>query len=178
MLGMVEKPDSPEVVTIQDVNRRCSVTSLYMICRHYGMDVSYDMLCEIVKPTNVGVSMLKLKEVAESLDFSVKVVSVSPRDIVSLQIPVIVFVEPKDPKTALGHYMVVVPVESRGGFWVFDPPRQKRWVSKEEIEKADVRRVAVLWLHPKHAVATRPSMVAPISTRPSLSQATTRSAIR
>jgi ABC-type bacteriocin/lantibiotic exporter with double-glycine peptidase domain len=136
-------------MTTGEYQRLCAVNCLYFLNRLHGIRGTYDDVKTALQPGDVGVSMAHLAEVIEAYGYSVTPRKLTPREMFEISDVMIVLSSPAKGPHAVGHYGIVVPVRSKQGYWVFDPPRNKLWVTKEQMEKMeDDQRMPVLCLKP------------------------------
>ena len=87
---------------MQNAERVCSVQCLYFVSQYSDIDVTYQELLDLLKPTSVGVSMLTLKEVAQGVGFEVKAAEVRIQDIATLPDTMIAYDKPQESKGDVG----------------------------------------------------------------------------
>jgi ABC-type bacteriocin/lantibiotic exporter with double-glycine peptidase domain len=135
------------------INRLCGVNCLYLICKYYNVNINYSDLMNVLSPSDQGSSMLMLKKTAENLGFETRAIEISALNIIQFKNPLIALAQKKDKEGLQGHFLVVVPVSSKQGFWVFDPPNKVRWEEVKDADKAaKERRLKLLLLRPKKFV--------------------------
>jgi hypothetical protein len=142
-------------MTLNQLRTRCGVNCLYVISKYYNIDISYEELRLLLNPTQLGISMLTLKEVAEGLGYEVKALELSAKDIMRFSDLMIALFVPQDKQNIIGHYTVLIPMASKGGVWILDPPHRKIWVDQQSLENSDISPLPVLLLRPK--IITHPS---------------------
>jgi len=137
-------------VPARDARKVCGVNCLYLLAKYYHLNVTYEDLHAVLAPDDLGSSMLSLRVVAEQLGFETRAIEVDGRDILKFSSPMIVravYAGQESPQ--LGHWVVVLPVASRGGVWVFDPPKKPTWRPVADTEPTVGKRAQVLLLSPE-----------------------------
>jgi len=145
--------ESQELLNSQDLSmaesrRRCGITCLYFFVKYYGLDLSYDQLLSMLQPTDFGVSMLAIKEVAEGIGFETKAVQLSLQDVLKFGDPFIVYIPPNSVRNVVGHFVVFVPKPEKKGHWIIDVPRKARWIEPLNIPVDEQQVIDVLLLRP------------------------------
>lgn len=141
-----------------EMRKLCGANCLYIISRHYGMEISYEGMCSLLSPSDLGVSMLQLKEAAEQLGYRTKALEIDPKDILLFSKPLIGrAIDTRSKNRTYGHFLVIVPDSSKGGCWVFDPSspdKNAKFSPTLEPEGKAAERVQILLLEPTPAKTT------------------------
>ena len=145
--GLFEKSPGQGMTTRQ-MDLLCAVNCLYLVNRHYNVNMPYSDLLFALNPTNIGVSMSKLKEVAEQIGYNVEAFQISSREIVQHHDPMIALLFKDGYESKIGHFVVLIPISERNGFWLVDAlaKNPKTWITQEELKD---RRIHVLLLKPQ-----------------------------
>lgn len=132
-----------------ELRMRCGVNCLYLITRRYKIDITYNELLALLEPSHVGVSMLILRDVAEQLGLETMAIELQPQYILRFRNPMIALLMSKNGAPPRGHFVIVVPMAKKGGFWMLDPPHKKKWITKEQLIQEGVQNIPVLIFRPK-----------------------------
>jgi len=143
--------EAPRGITAMEFHRLCAVNCLHFVNRLHGVRARYADIKAALQPGQIGVSLRRLAEVAEALGYGVMARKLSRTEMFAVTVPMIALASPAGAPDAVGHFGVIVPVPSRNGYWVFDPPRKRMWVSRDQMAEQDGRRVAALLLVPPGA---------------------------
>ena len=139
--------DSPPMTAVE-FRRLCAVNCLYFVKRLCGVSSTYEDIRTVLEPGSTGVSMQRLAETARAYGYGVTPAKLSRREMVKSGSLLIALGVPDNGPRTVGHFYVVVPIPSRNGYWVFDPPRKRTWVSLDQMKKDDNRRGPTLSLKP------------------------------
>lgn len=119
----------------QHDSMQCGAACLFMICRYYGLRISFDEVDALCVPTKEGMSMLGLKESAQSLGFECSAFKASLAILGQLQLPCLLHWNQK-------HFVVLYGLDKNGKkFKVADPGKglisytrnefEEHWISSE-----------------------------------------------
>ena len=112
----------------QHDSMQCGAACLFMVCRHYGMNISLDEIDALCVPTKEGMSMLGLKESAQRLGFECSALKAPPDIFSQLQLPCLLHWEQK-------HFVVLYELGKKSKkFKVADPGKGLISYSKKEFE--------------------------------------------
>lgn len=141
---------------------RCGVNALYLICRYHKFDLSYEDIVSLLPTTDLGVSMLSLKEAAEEIGFDVRALDIDPVAMTTFHSPLIVRGTFRNSKDGRGHFVVVLPDTSsdKPACWIFDPAKPWDKATRHEIKKPDSsanETIQVLVLQPRKKGSQPPS---------------------
>ncbi len=160
-LVCVAGPAPAKSMSRAQLRQLCAANCLYLICRHHDVPMPYDDLKLLLAPSDLGVSMLHLKQTAEQLGFETRALKIGPRDLLLFRGPMIVRGVQHGGEGPFGHFIVMVPDASRQGCWIFDPPQASRWAEIHEPGPDDPEidaQIEVLLLRPRRrAPGTEPS---------------------
>ncbi len=133
-------------MTTVEFQRLCAVNCLYFMNRLHGIHSTYEDVKAALQPGKTGVSMAHLAEVAKAFGYSVTPIQLSRTEMFDVADAMIVLAFPDGGSQTIGHFGVVVPVQSQNGYWLFEPPRKSMWVSRDQMKEEDHQRVPVLRL--------------------------------
>lgn len=133
--------------TLDQVRLLCGVNCLYLVNEYYGIHCPYGDLQRLLAPSDLGVSLERLKVVAESLGYQAEAYTVSVESLCYVREPMIILAR-NDRNDPYGHFLVVGPGAEGQSFWLYDPPYRKREVRRAELARGDIKETAALFLRP------------------------------
>lgn len=113
---------------------QCGVSCLQMICKYYGQSYSFEELEKICVPTIEGVSLLGIKDAAETLGFSTACCQMSLKALKRTPFPCILHWNQN-------HFVVLYKYD-RGKFYIADPGIGRMEYNEKEFTK--------YWIFNKH----------------------------
>lgn len=114
-------------IVLQRDTIQCGVSCLQMICKYHGQSYSFEELEKICVPTIEGVSLLGIKDAAETLGFSTACCQMSLRALKRTPFPCILHWNQ--------NHFVVLYKYSRGKFYIADPGIGKMEYDEKEFVK-------------------------------------------
>lgn len=112
----------------QHDSMQCGAACLFMVCHYYGMSISLDEIDALCVPTKEGMSMLGLKESAQSLGFKCSALKAPLAIFNQLQLPCLLH-------WGQNHFVVLYELGKNGKkFKVADPGKGVISYSKKEFE--------------------------------------------
>lgn len=114
-------------IVLQRDTIQCGVSCLQMICKYHGQSYSFEELEKICVPTIEGVSLLGIKDAAETLGFSTACCQMSLRALKRTPLPCILHWNQ--------NHFVVLYKYSRGKFYIADPGIGKIEYNEKEFVK-------------------------------------------
>lgn len=114
-------------IVLQRDTIQCGVSCLQMICKYHGQSYSFEELEKICVPTIEGVSLLGIKDAAETLGFSTACCQMSLRALKRTPFPCILHWNQ--------NHFVVLYKYSRGKFYIADPGIGKIEYNEKEFVK-------------------------------------------
>ncbi len=115
-----------EGITLQDQKNSCGPAALKMVLDHHGLFVSLLQIEQKLKRSRDGVSLLALKESAESLGLSANGWKLGFEDLRIAGLPAIVYVEDS-------HFLVVDSIDEEGYVFVRDPAAGKMKIPRKRL---------------------------------------------
>lgn len=114
-------------IVLQRDTIQCGVSCLQMICKYHGQSYSFEELEKICVPTIEGVSLLGIKDAAETLGFSTACCQMSLKALKRTPFPCILHWNQ--------NHFVVLYKYSRGKFYIADPGIGKIEYNEKEFVK-------------------------------------------
>lgn len=105
----------------------CGITSLSMIFSYYGYEGALNELRSDVHGSRYGVSMLSLKKIGETYNFTVNALKVSLTHIETINEPLILFWEHN-------HFLILEKIKGNQ-YYIVDPSLGKYTLTKDDIEE-------------------------------------------
>lgn len=107
---------------------QCGAACLFMVCRHYGMRISFNEIDNLCVPTKEGMSMLGIKESAQRLGFECSALKAPLAILSKIQLPCLLHWDQK-------HFVVLYGLDKKGKtFKIADPGKGLISYSKKEFE--------------------------------------------
>ena len=107
---------------------QCGAACLFMVCRHYGMRISFNEIDNLCVPTKEGMSMLGIKESAQRLGFECSALKAPLAIRSKIQLPYLLHWDQK-------HFVVLYGLDKKGKtFKIADPGKGLISYSKKEFE--------------------------------------------
>lgn len=112
----------------QHDSMQCGAACLFMVCRHYGMRISFNEIDNLCVPTKEGMSMLGLKESAQRLGFECSALKAPLAILGQIQLPCLLHWDQN-------HFVVLYGLDKKGKtFKIADPGKGLISYSKKEFE--------------------------------------------
>ena len=112
----------------QHDSMQCSTACLFMICHHYGLNISLDEIDALCMPTKEGMSMLGLKESAKKLGLKCSALKAPLAILSQLQLPCLLHWNQN-------HFVVLYELGKKGKkFKIADPGKGLISYSRKEFE--------------------------------------------
>ena len=129
-------------VVIQDGEKNCGVACLLSIIRHYGGDISQEILREYTNTSKDGVSALSLINCAKSIGFDAVGVHGEIDDIDRSKLPVIAHIMVNK---NIKHFIVIYEMnDSKDKIIIMDPSIGKKVISFSELSLLSTRNFIYL----------------------------------
>lgn len=108
---------------------QCGAACLLMVCRHYGMHITFDEINTLCVPTKEGMSMLGIKESAQILGFECSAYKAPIAIFSQMQLPCLLHWNQN-------HYVVLFRVSKNGKkYTIADPGKGVIKYSREELKQ-------------------------------------------
>lgn len=107
---------------------QCGVACLKMICAHYGIRCSLELLNNMCNVSTEGVSMLAIVKTSQALGFNSEGIKANVSVLSNEQLPVILYWNQN-------HFVVLYKIDKKGKrFWIADPGKGKYKCSLDEFQ--------------------------------------------
>jgi len=138
-------------------NCTCAARSLYRLCRHCEIEISYEKCRQLLPVGRQGNSMLEVKTALQSLGFHVRPQRITITEFADIRQPAVVLLSaPQNPQLRLpgknlGHYLVVCP-EPEHHIRILDNPRNPVTVSTDywiqHLRRLHIHKIPILLCRP------------------------------
>jgi len=131
-------------MTRRQLQSLCGVDCLYAVNQYYGVTISYEDLAAMLAPSDIGVSMAKMNEIANTIGYRARALHAPVEDWLRFSSPLIVWLG-NNASTASGHFVVIIPDRNGRRLWWLDPPNAGKWVTTERLDFKSAPILVLQW---------------------------------